>query len=111
MSEEQGGAGGSFEERLDAARDRHGLDRAASAERGAGEPPEGANPMAVGLRVGVELVSALVVALAIGYGLDRWLHTRPLFLILFVMLGGAAGVLNVWRLFAPRGGGFGRGTD
>jgi ATP synthase protein I len=40
----------------------------------------------------------LVVAVAIGYGLDRWLHTLPLFLILFVLLGGAAGLLNVWRL-------------
>jgi ATP synthase protein I len=53
------------------------------------------------MRVGVELVSALVVAVAIGYGLDRWLHTLPLFLVLFVVLGGVAGVMNVWRLVGP----------
>jgi len=53
------------------------------------------------MRVGVELVSALVVAFAIGYGLDRWLHTLPLFLIIFVLLGGVAGVMNVWRLVGP----------
>jgi ATP synthase protein I len=60
-----------------------------------------ASAMGIGLRAGVELVSSLVVATAIGWGLDRWLHTLPLFLVIFVMLGGAAGVLNVWRLMAP----------
>jgi ATP synthase protein I len=57
--------------------------------------------MGIGLRAGVELVSALVVALAIGWALDRWLHTMPLFLIIFVLLGGAAGIVNVWRLIGP----------
>jgi ATP synthase protein I len=57
----------------------------------------------IGVRVGVEMVSALVVAVAIGWGLDRWLGTTPVFLGVFVLLGGAAGVLNVWRMFAPRG--------
>jgi ATP synthase protein I len=55
----------------------------------------------MGLRIGVELVSALAVAMAIGWGLDRWLHTMPLFLIIFVVLGGAAGIRGVWRLVAP----------
>jgi len=42
-----------------------------------------------------------VVALLIGWGLDRWLHTTPVFIALFVLLGGAAGVANVWRLMMP----------
>ncbi len=53
------------------------------------------------MRVGVELVSCLVVAVAIGWVLDRWLHTLPLFLVIFVLLGGVAGVANVWRLVGP----------
>ncbi len=56
----------------------------------------------VGARVGVELLSALVVGLGIGWGLDRWLHTSPLMLVVFVMLGGAAGIANVWRVMAPK---------
>jgi ATP synthase protein I len=60
-----------------------------------------ASSLGVGMRVGVELVSALLVAFAIGYGLDRWLHTLPLFLVIFVLLGGAAGIANVWRLVGP----------
>ena len=56
----------------------------------------------IGTRVGVELLSALVVGLGIGWGLDRWLHTSPLFLVVGVFLGGAAGIANVWRLMAPK---------
>jgi ATP synthase protein I len=100
MSENEDGAGNSFEERLRAARGRQGLDTPAKT----GTEPGSANlsPWGIGLRVGVELVSALVVGVGIGWVLDRWLGTRPIFLAIFVLLGGAAGVLNVWRLFAPK---------
>jgi ATP synthase protein I len=93
---------GSFEERLRAAREKQGLDPKAAAAKG---EPGGLDGSAwrIGVRVGVEMVSALVVAVAIGWGLDRWLGTTPVFLGVFVLLGGAAGVLNVWRMFAPRG--------
>ena len=60
-----------------------------------------ASAMAVFFRVGVELVSALLVGLAVGWGLDRLLGTRPLLLLLFVFLGGIAGIVNVWRVVAP----------
>jgi ATP synthase protein I len=62
----------------------------------------GQSPWGIGLRVGIELVSALVVAVAIGYGLSLLFGARPIFLAVFVLLGGAAGVLNVWRVFAPK---------
>jgi ATP synthase protein I len=39
---------------------------------------------------------------AIGWALDRWLGTRPILLAVFVLLGGAAGILNVWRIYAPK---------
>jgi ATP synthase protein I len=55
----------------------------------------------MGMRVGIELVSALAVAVAIGWFLDEWLGTRPFLLMLFFVLGGAAGVANVWRLVSP----------
>jgi ATP synthase protein I len=89
----------SFEKRLREARGKQGLDAP-----DAGSPTADNAAMGAGLRVGVELVSALVVATAIGWGLDHWLHTLPLFLIIFVLLGGAAGVLNVWRQMMPRPG-------
>ena len=98
MSEHPDGGEGSFEERLRAARSRQGLDPVPPQS---GNQP-GGSPMGIALRVGVEMVSALLVAVAIGWALDRWLGTRPFVLAVFVVLGGAAGVLNVWRTFAPR---------
>jgi ATP synthase protein I len=90
--------GGSFEERLRAARTKQAMDAPAPSADARGT----SSPMGIGVRVGVELVSALAVSVAIGWGLDRWLGTRPWLLALFVLLGGAAGVANVWRLMMPR---------
>ena len=101
MSEEPGGHETSFEGRLAAAHDKQGLEVAPS---GPGKTPDGldGNALAIGMRVGVEMVSALVVAVAIGWGLDWLFGTRPILTAVFVLLGGAAGVLNVWRMFAPK---------
>jgi ATP synthase protein I len=99
MNEQQGGQPQTFEQRLRAARERQGLEPKPpkQAEDQGGEP----SVLAVGLRLALELVVALVVACAIGWGLDQLLGTRPIFLIAFVPLGAAAGILNVWRTFAP----------
>ena len=101
MSQISGDPDPSFEERLKEARRKQGLDAPPKQPLGEQEPL-GGSAMAIGLRVGVELVSALVVAVAIGYGLDHLFHTTPILTAVFVPIGGAAGVLNVWRLFAPK---------
>ncbi len=103
-SQQDGGQPGSFEERLKAARAKRGLDVAPSGNPlGLGELPSSA--LGIGMRVGIELVSALVVGVGIGWLLDHWLHTTPVFIAVFVLLGGAAGILNVWRLMGPKGQG------
>jgi len=48
-------------------------------------------------RIGVELVVALAVGGGIGWLLDHWLGTLPLFLLVFFVLGAVAGLLNVFR--------------
>ena len=88
---------GSFEARLRSARERQGLEPKVAP----GAPP-GPSAMGLGLRVGVDLVAALAVGVLIGWALDRWLGTAPWLLVLFLILGGAAGVANVWRLMMPR---------
>lgn len=45
-----------------------------------------------GWRMVIELVSGLGVGFAIGYGLDALFGTLPLFLVVFTLLGFAAGV-------------------
>src|ERR1700761_2672066 len=103
MSEESGEQEPpSFEDRLKAARSRQGLDAPPPLTARDTGGMGGMSPWGIGLRVGIELVSALVVAVAIGWGLGYLFGGKPIFIAVFVLLGGAAGVLNVWRVFAPR---------
>ena len=44
-----------------------------------------------------EFISAIAVGVVLGFALDWLLGTKPWLLILFLMLGFAAGVLNVLR--------------
>ena len=60
------------------------------------QPP--ANALSLAFRVGVELVSALAIGVAIGWLLDQWLDTRPWLMLVFIFLGAAAGILNVYRM-------------
>ena len=99
MNERSDGESGSFESRLAAARKKQGLNPTPHAAPAGGSQT---SSMGVGLRVGVELLSALVVGVGLGWFLDRWLHTSPILLIVFVLLGGAAGIANVWRLMSPK---------
>ncbi|HZD89291.1 MAG TPA: AtpZ/AtpI family protein [Pseudolabrys sp.] len=50
-----------------------------------------------GFRLSSELVGGVLVGAGIGWGLDYWLGISPWGLIVFVLLGFAAGVLNVMR--------------
>lgn len=47
--------------------------------------------------VGFSFVLAIVIGVAAGYFLDRWLGTSPWFFFLFFLFGLAAGILNVYR--------------
>jgi len=72
------------------------LKRADAANR----PPP--NQLGIAGRFATELVAALVVGGGLGWGID-WLfgrfgyHTRPVFLLVFFVLGAAAGIRNVMR--------------
>jgi ATP synthase protein I len=57
--------------------------------------------MGLGLRAASEFAAAIVVGGLIGWQLDKWLGTKPAFLIVFFMLGVAAGVWNVIRVTSP----------
>ncbi len=50
------------------------------------------------MRIGVELVAALLVGVGIGWGLDRLLGTSPWLLLVFFVLGSAAGMMNIYRV-------------
>ncbi len=48
-------------------------------------------------RMVLELVVGLLIGLGIGWGLDAAFGTRPIFLVLFILLGFAAGVNVMMR--------------
>lgn len=80
-----------LENRLRQARATHQARRPEDVDR----PPS--NAMGVALRLGIELVTGVAVGSAIGWFLDNWLGTMPLFLLVFFFLGAGAGTLNVFR--------------
>jgi len=59
--------------------------------------PVDSSAMARGFRLSTELVAGVLVGAVIGWFLDRTLGISPWGLIVFVLLGFAAGVLNVIR--------------
>ncbi len=56
-----------------------------------------ASGYAKGFRLSSELVAGVVVGAGLGWLIDRWFHTSPWGLMIFLLLGFAAGVLNVMR--------------
>jgi len=54
--------------------------------------PAAASPLGIAFRFATEMVSALLVGGALGWGIDWLLGTRPVFLIVFFVLGAAAGI-------------------
>ncbi len=51
-----------------------------------------------GMQAGIELVGAILLCTALGYGIDNWLGTKPAFLLIFFFLGTCTGFYNVYRI-------------
>jgi ATP synthase protein I len=87
---------GSLDHRLSEIRDgrKIGTDQPGSES---GDKAARASAMALGFRLSSELIAGVVVGAVIGWGFDRLLSTSPFGLIVFVLLGFVAGVVNVVR--------------
>lgn len=85
-----------LEARLSEARQRAGLDREGKEAKPSEPPPSSSLGMA--MRVGIELTVGIAFGGALGWYLDSWFGTAPFLLLLFFLLGTAAGILNVMRL-------------
>ena len=76
------------------------LDESGAARRSAlpaAGPPAQATAYGAALRLGADFVAGVVVGGAIGWGIDRLFGTSPWGLIVFLLLGFAAGILSVLR--------------
>ena len=75
-----------------------------SHQEGTSRPPEAGpssksdpSALARGFRLSTELVAGVLVGAFIGWALDKWLGISPWGMIVFLLLGFAAGVVNVMR--------------
>jgi ATP synthase protein I len=75
------------------------LDANRAARRSEAPAPDGPPKpgMATALRMGADFVAGVVIGAALGYGFDRLFGTSPWGLAIFLLLGFAAGVVNVMR--------------
>ncbi|MBC7908714.1 MAG: AtpZ/AtpI family protein [Rhodospirillaceae bacterium] len=80
-----------IEARIRAAREREATQ---PGQRPGRAPPQG---LALGMRLAVEFVAGVAIGVGLGYVLDRFLGTAPWMMVLFLLLGGAAGVFNAYR--------------
>ena len=76
--------------------DRTGASRANDTDP-APRPRADTSGLARGFRLSTEFVAGVLLGALVGWLLDRWLHISPWGLIVFLLLGFAAGVLNVMR--------------
>jgi ATP synthase protein I len=73
---------------------RKAADRNVEADSGPRSDP---SAMARGFRLSSELVGGVLVGAFIGWAIDRWLGISPWGMFVFILLGFAAGVINVIR--------------
>lgn len=97
--EHKGGSEGGPDESLEARRRRLDAELAARREERAEseverKPAEG---FALAVKLSSEFIAGVIVGALIGYLVDRFLGTGPWGLIVFLLLGFCAGVLNILR--------------
>ena len=81
-----------LQRRIDEARERgETAERPDTSKRAAGKS------YGMAIRLAMEMVAAIVVPVGLGLWLDSLLGVAPLFMIILLVMGMAAGVLNVYR--------------
>lgn len=71
--------------------------RASDAEREAGNDKDNKSGYGTAVKLSSEFIAGVVVGAGLGWAIDRWAGTSPWGLVVFLLLGFGAGVLNVLR--------------
>ena len=61
-------------------------------------PSEGQSGLGYGSRLSVEIIASLLAGLGLGWTIDHFAGTRPLFMLVFMFLGLGVGIYNVMRM-------------
>lgn len=83
--------------RLTELRQKLDAEKRREAERSASLTGNPASGMAQALKLGSEFVAGVIVGFVIGYTIDQVFGSKPWGMIVFLLLGFAAGTLNVMR--------------
>jgi ATP synthase protein I len=78
-----------LEDQVRAARSRH--------EPASSEAQDRGSAMGQALKLATEMIAGVAVGGFIGWALDRLFGTAPILMVVFLILGAAAGILNVIR--------------
>ena len=55
------------------------------------------NGYSIGLKISLDLISSIIVGALIGYGLDKIFLTKPVFFIIFLVLGIITGFYSIFK--------------
>ena len=89
MTEKEPPSLDSLDAKLKAAREQN---------KGPGEasgPSQGASGLGLGSRLSVEIITSLLAGLGLGWVIDHFAGTQPLFMLIFMFLGMGLGVYHV----------------
>ncbi|CAN1490256.1 MFS_OAT domain containing protein [Rhabdaerophilaceae bacterium] len=91
---------GDLRARLDALKANLGdtIAREDAEKKGKAGSAGNASALGDGMRAASELVAGILVGTGIGFMLDRYFGTKPLFLLILMIAGMAAGFRNIYRL-------------
>jgi ATP synthase protein I len=92
MTEKEPSDLNSLDAKLKAARERNQGPGTASG------PTEGPAGLGYGSRLSVEIIASLLAGLGLGWAIDYFAGTRPLFMLVFMFVGLGVGIYNVMRL-------------
>ena len=55
------------------------------------------NGYSIGLKISMDLISSIIVGVLIGLGIDKIFSTKPIFFIIFLVLGIITGFYNLFK--------------
>ena len=55
------------------------------------------NMLGSGLKISIDLIASIFVGIMIGLGIDKLFSTKPIFFLIFLLLGVAAGFVKMYR--------------
>ncbi len=55
------------------------------------------NNLSVGFKISLDLISPIIAGILIGIGADKFFSTKPIFFVIFLLLGIVAGFFNIFK--------------